>query len=669
MIQHDTTKALYGHQMVIGGNASLVDNAVHNPNPNPNAVLTVNGDTSILGSLNVSGYITANNLVQLTATSGRSNVPTIEADDLFISGKDLYMNPTNKLYVNYNSNILRYPIETTNKAVLNVYQDIYTPEAPTPIAHFVGEGDNTFIEIMSKAINQAGAGVNDGILRIGLLSGDTVTGQVIGFQDGAGSSYMTFRKLGSTARAMGINTVNANAQLHVMNNSVSMNQNMLRLTYDNGSIGDTANYTANLMMEKQYSEGAESYKKQWIIEGPTYGTDLYDQLGFKFVKIVTNNLGEDTVTSNSVLTLTSNGCIGINNRSPTYLLDVITSNTTDNLNHGIRLWNKIDQDISQLVFQSGSSPDVGGDDAADYVMYSCNSEFIFRQRKTASSTPLFYFNSNANLGMNTQPNTSYNVNVGGTMNVTDTLYSSNIGIGTSNTYGYNLYVVGNAKFTGLLDIDGAFASSSFIGTLAGIANAALYASNAAYASNLLGTPSVALDVLTASNATVYGTLDAVAGSALYASNAAYSSNLLGTPSVALDALTASNATVYGTANMGRGQVGTESTTAGGPFFLQQPWDTTGDTHIITYPSYCVADNSTGMIYIQVSNKSTTPDSDKMGNIQASFIKSYGSNVDVLEITNHKNLNLTTLTITNDTSNIVVTTDSDCYVSWTSIGSC
>ena len=669
MIQHDTTKALYGHQMVIGGNASLVDNAVHNPNPNPNAVLTVNGDTSILGSLNVSGYITANNLVQLTATSGRSNVPTIEADDLFISGKDLYMNPTNKLYVNYNSNILRYPIETTNKAVLNVYQDIYTPEAPTPIAHFVGEGDNTFIEIMSKAINQAGAGVNDGILRIGLLSGDTVTGQVIGFQDGAGSSYMTFRKLGSTARAMGINTVNANAQLHVMNNSVSMNQNMLRLTYDNGSIGDTANYTANLMMEKQYSEGAESYKKQWIIEGPTYGTDLYDQLGFKFVKIVTNNLGEDTVTSNSVLTLTSNGCIGINNRSPTYLLDVITSNTTDNLNHGIRLWNKIDQDISQLVFQSGSSPDVGGDDAADYVMYSCNSEFIFRQRKTASSTPLFYFNSNANLGMNTQPNTSYNVNVGGTMNVTDTLYSSNIGIGTSNTYGYNLYVVGNAKFTGLLDIDGAFASSSFIGTLAGIANAALYASNAAYASNLLGTPSVALDALTASNATVYGTLDAVAGSALYASNAAYSSNLLGTPSVALDALTASNATVYGTANMGRGQVGTESTTAGGPFFLQQPWDTTGDTHIITYPSYCVADNSTGMIYIQVSNKSTTPDSDKMGNIQASFIKSYGSNVDVLEITNHKNLNLTTLTITNDTSNIVVTTDSDCYVSWTSIGSC
>lgn len=695
VIQHDINKVINGHQVVIGGNASLIDNAVHNPNPNPNAVLTVNGDTSILGSLNVTGYITANNLVDLTATSGRSNVPVIEADDLFISGKDVYLNPTNKMYVNYTSNMLKYPVETTNKAVLNVYQDIYNSGNPAPIAHFVGEGDNTFIEIMSKAINAAGQGVNDGILRIGLISGDTSTGQVMGFLDGAGTPYMTFRKLGSTARAMGVNTTNPDAQIHILNNSVSLNQNMLRLTYDNGSIGDTGNYTPNIMLEKQYSLGANSYKKQWFIQGPTYGTDLYDQMAFKYVKIETNSQNVSTVSSNTVLTLTSNGCIGINNTTPTYLLDIITSNVNDEKSHGIRLWNKIDMDISQLVFQSGASPDVGGDAAADYVMYSCNSEFIFRQRKTGSSIPLLYFNSNASLGINMVPDTNFNVNVGGTVKVTDAIYSCNVGIGTTLTSGYNLYVAGNMKVSGVLDIDGAISSSSLV---------------AAYACNLVGTPSVIVNVLTASNATIYGTLGAVANAALYASNAAYASNLLGAPSVTLNTLAAtsgtltgtlftsnllvngSNATfqsytvftsnvgigttltdvalsVYGTTRLGQGQAGTESTTAGGPFFLQKPWDSAGTTHTIPYPTYCVADNSTGMIYIQVSNKSTTPGSDKMGNIQASFIKSYGSNVDVFEITNRANANLGTLTITNDTSNIVVTTDSDCYVSWTSIGSC
>lgn len=664
MVQHDTTKALYGHQVVIGGNASLVNNSIHNPNPNPFAILTVNGDTSIMGSLNVSGYITANNLVQTVSTSGRSNLPTIEADDLFIGGKDIYMNATNKMYINYNSAMSNYPTETNNKAVLNVYQDIVDTDTPAPIAHFVGEGDNTFIEIMSKAINAAGGGTNDGILRIGLISGDTETGQLIGFQDGAGTSYMTFRKLGSTARAMGINTNTANAQLHIVNNSISLNENMMRLTYDNGSVGDTANYTPNLMFEKMYGQGGNNYKKQWIVQGPTYGTDLNNQLSFKYVDIITDNTNTDTITSNTVLSITSNGCIGINNTTPTYLLDVVTSNIDDGRNHGIRLWNKMDLDTAQLAFQSGNSPDIGGDAAADYIMYSCNSEFVFRQRKTGGSTPsLFYFNSNTNLGILADPDTRFDVNVGGSLYASTALYSSVVGIGTTVLGSYSMSVIGDAKVSGILDV-GSLSTSQFVGSLAGIANAAEYASNSTYASNLLGSPDIAIGSGTASGTLITSNIQVLGSNATFYAPAVFTSNVgIGTT------LATSALSVFGTVSLGSGQLGTENNTSGGPFLLQGVWDAADTTHTIVYPSYCVADNSSGMLYIQVSNKSTTVGNEKIGNIQASFLKPYSGDTDVYEIANRKNANLGTLSITNSTSNIVVTTDSDCYISWTSIGSC
>jgi len=451
-IQHDNTKGIYGHQVVIGGNGSLVNNSYNNPNPNPNAILTVNGDTSIMGSLNVSGYITANNTVPIT-TSARSNVPSIEADDLFISGKDVFINPTNKMYVNYTEDMKSSAIESGNKAVLNVYQDIVDYAAPAPIAHFVAESDNAYIEIVSKAINSLN-GVNDGILRIGVLP-ISQSNQVIGFQDGKGIPYMTFRKLGSTSRAMGINTNTATAQLHIVNNSVSLNENMLKLTYDTGGAVDTPNYTPNITFEKQFAVNGNTNRKQWLIEGPTYGTDLNDQLSFKYVKIVTAN-AVNTITSNTVLSITSNGCIGINNTTPTYLLDIVTSNIANGVNHGIRMWNKMNLDTAQLVFQSGDSPDIGGDTSADYVMYSCNSEFVFSQRKTGGTTnPLLYYNSNANLGINTVPSQYFDVNIGGILNVTKSIFLNGTELfSTSNTSGSTIQGTSNIYLLPAVTVEG-----------------------------------------------------------------------------------------------------------------------------------------------------------------------------------------------------------------------
>lgn len=758
IVQNNSTSGSNVHQVVIGGNASLLDYSLFNSNPNPSATLTVDGDTSIIGNLNVTGQITTNCNVYSPSNSGRSNVPSIQQDDLFISGKDVYINPTSKMYLNYNASLLASPLETNLQSVLNVYQDIIDPSDPVPIAHFVGKGANACIEILSEAI-QAIGGTNDGILRVGLVNGNA-SKQVMGFSDGNGTPYMTFQKLGSTQRAMGINTADPLAQLHILNDYTSLNSNMVRLTYDNGASGDTASYSPNMVLDKTYIEAGDRIHKQWIIQGPTYGTSLNDQLTFSFLK-TSNSI---VTGSNTPLCITSNGCLGINTTLPAYLLDIVTSNTNDGREHGIRIWNQANTDTAQLVFQSGPASNVGADVYADYAMYSCNSEFILQQRSSAvSANPVLYVNSNSFIGINTTPNSNFNVNIGGVLNVTDSIRingqqiftTSNIAgtsgvsiLGTPDVYvlpdvtRYGGLVINKAISTSnLFHVFNDNTSSSNMGVFDSILDAAhiyyrnktdsttynvyqMYTSNARFglsytsmATRATAMPTSGLSnvfyidcVASTSNAehdvtlngriTLYspsrgvpsisfGSNGLIAGvdttGSMYIMPGAGSNVGIGTtmPRSALDVagstIVSGNVgigttvapvplTVYGNAHIGSGYGGADTSFVGGPFFKQGTWDAAGTTHTITYPTFCVGDNSAGTLYIQVANKSTSYGSEKIGNLQASFIKPYNSNVDVYEISNHKNAILTALSITSSGSNIVVTTDSDCSISWTSIGS-
>ena len=100
---------------------------------------------------------------------------------------------------------------------------------------------------------------------------------------------------------------------------------------------------------------------------------------------------------------------------------------------------------------------------------------------------------------------------------------------------------------------------------------------------------------------------------------------------------------------------------------QKSWDTAGSTHTISYPTYCLGDNSSGMLYIQISNKLSNG-SAKVGNIQMSFVKEAGVNVATFLVAQHNNSRLGTLSVSISTNDIVVNTDSDCAISWTCIGS-
>ena len=123
--------------------------------------------------------------------------------------------------------------------------------------------------------------------------------------------------------------------------------------------------------------------------------------------------------------------------------------------------------------------------------------------------------------------------------------------------------------------------------------------------------------------------------------------------------------VYKNSSIGEGLLGNYNSYSGGPFFKQQGWGSTGTTHTISYPDYCVNDNSSGTINIQIKSAS----GDKLGNVSISFLKKNSTDVDIFSIYYHKTANMTTLTVSPSTNDIQVSTDSDCAISWSSTGSC
>jgi hypothetical protein len=108
--------------------------------------------------------------------------------------------------------------------------------------------------------------------------------------------------------------------------------------------------------------------------------------------------------------------------------------------------------------------------------------------------------------------------------------------------------------------------------------------------------------------------------------------------------------------------GTLHISGNGPFFTQQSWDAPTAVHTIEYPVYCIGDDSMGALTIQVRNELG-----KMANMQVSFLKPQHSNVSLSLTYAHNNGTINTLSLAASTSNILVYTDADCSIAWTSMG--
>lgn len=88
-------------------------------------------------------------------------------------------------------------------------------------------------------------------------------------------------------------------------------------------------------------------------------------------------------------------------------------------------------------------------------------------------------------------------------------------------------------------------------------------------------------------------------------------------------------------------------------------------HVIAYPSYCPQNNSTGNLMIQATNRSTI--NPKLGTMFATFILP-GSNLLISDVHVYRSVGLSNFSVTNQSSNVLVRTDNDCVIRWTSTGS-
>ena len=122
--------------------------------------------------------------------------------------------------------------------------------------------------------------------------------------------------------------------------------------------------------------------------------------------------------------------------------------------------------------------------------------------------------------------------------------------------------------------------------------------------------------------------------------------------------------VIGNCKIGSGLNGSNINFTGGAFMIQNKWSNIESKHYINYPEYCIGDNSAGTLNIQISNKLN-----KIGNLILSFIKdSSSSNTNIFVIALQKSILLNTLSAEVENNNIIINTDNDCSISWTSQGS-
>ena len=133
------------------------------------------------------------------------------------------------------------------------------------------------------------------------------------------------------------------------------------------------------------------------------------------------------------------------------------------------------------------------------------------------------------------------------------------------------------------------------------------------------------------------------------------------------ALAASSNLTYDSANSEFIVKGTVSlgpkTPTSGPFMRQKDWDAASTSHVLLFEDYALGENSAGTLSVQVSNKNN-----KIANIQCSFLKPQGNDVSLSIISQHRTTTLITCSLaSSSSSNINVSTDSDCSIAWTVVG--
>lgn len=385
---------LLRHQVIINGNENYLGS---NGVPNIAAALLVNGDMSVHGDVSISGrYIINGETLVNSNIQGGSNL-TLTNDDVFIGGSRIFLNPQSMVAVGYTETILNTNSEISSSAPFRVFNSSTTNST---LARLRTVGTEGYLEMV-------GASTQLGI-RLGFRQ-NNATGVHFAFEDITGSkAFITVSSNIETGQNYAAFNVEGGttptASLHVFSDHVGCN--MLRLT-QRLATDDIAERASQLELEKEITTVSSIDRKRWVLHGPE--SSYRNKLSFRYGEGAIGNASER-------FCFTDNGCIGIGNSRPEFALDVAATGKAGTL----RLYNSTDDPLPQIVLQSGSNF-YGADLQTDYRIYSFSNNLVIDSVNSNQTKDLLRFGESGTVGINTAPNSNYDVNIGGVLNVSQAI--------------------------------------------------------------------------------------------------------------------------------------------------------------------------------------------------------------------------------------------------------
>jgi hypothetical protein len=376
------------HQVIINSNHDLLTNT--------NDALMVNGNVRVYGDVNITGQYRIQGSAITITNSQAEYIPTDNVDDIYIAGANILMNPNQSsqksLYIGFNESLLAEYASKTYSTV-NIFQRIDDPDHLT--ARFSSESDSAFIQLDSRKLDKQ---LNFGITEYNDLSF---------FTTNRASPFFAFKESTPGVYTVGFGTTSANqAQVQIYNDT-SYGSNTFKVTKKTNV--DSAGAAPGITLEKLTSTASVN----WKFIGPERSYQQKLQVVY-----------QDLVDHKELYTFTNTGCFGIGNTRPQFALDIIS-----NRNGSLRL---LQTDASeakpQILFQCGSNQ-YGADDQTDYRLYAYSNNFYLdMQNQALGQKTLFHFTSNTALGIHGLADSTYNVNIHGKLNVTDSIYIDGVNI-------------------------------------------------------------------------------------------------------------------------------------------------------------------------------------------------------------------------------------------------
>ena len=394
-----------------------------------NPTLLVNGDLLVTNNINVMGNYLLNGTIlincNLAAVSVRA-APAIQLgkDDVFIGGSNIYMNPINTFVVGSLSAI---PAGTVN-ASFRVYDSALPPDATlyNPLAQFLSAYTKGYIEFGEAAslTNRVQFRYSSNLFQI--RSNDlNVTSPYISFQSRSYNDTSSYYKVSINTPDSASVDPTTGSIFHVTDSTHGSADAML-LSCSTTGILDSGCPRLSLANLVSSPNNSSATRISWTLKAPN--ADYGHKLSFLYTNTC---VASANVTNKELITFTEAGFVGIGSTQPQVALDINSGDMINDYTGSTIYLRAVQKNVpSQLVLMSSN---------AMFGIISNNQTLSVTQKIGTNNTcNILQVDSNGKLGIGTAPTSDYNMNVNGTLNVTDGLYVNGVAVFTTSSEFYSL---------------------------------------------------------------------------------------------------------------------------------------------------------------------------------------------------------------------------------------